>query len=161
MQEWKNYLIAVTAVCICCGIVKKLAIENKSTSIVINTLCGTILAIAVISPLLNINFSNMNRLFEEIHIESSAYAQNGVDHTKKQLQEIISNKISAYVLEKTSSYNCSVKSVQVFLTDDRTPTPCALQIEGVFSPYVKKHLADVFEENLGISKENQQWIYQN
>lgn len=161
MVAWKSYIIAVIAVCICCGIVRKFVGENKSSAIVINTLCGTILAITVISPFLNINTGNIDSFFEQINIESAAYTQNGLEHTKKQLQEIISDKIRAYVLEKTSSYNCSINSVQVYLTDDDTPMPYGLQIEGVYAPYVRNHLADVFEKNLGISKENQQWIYQN
>lgn len=161
MEALKNYIIAVIAACICCGLIHKIAGQNKSVSVIMNVLCGTVLAITAISPLMNIKISNVDRFFDEIKIESIAYVQKSTENANQQMRQIITDKVSAYILEKTSSYNCSINSVQIFLADDDIPAPEALQIEGAFTPYVRNHLSEVFETNLGIPKENQQWIYQN
>ena len=161
MDSAKGYILTVVSVCIICGIIRKLVVTGGGTSAVINIICGTILAITVISPLVNINIKNIDRILNDINTDNAAYVQSGIDSSDQKLREIISDKVCAYILEKTSSYDCSINSVHVSLSDDNMPAPESLQIEGTFSPYIKNRLAEFFATNLGIPKEKQQWTYQD
>ena len=161
MDSVKNYIVMIVAVCLCCGIIKKLAGETGPHSTIINALCGVTLAVTVISAIITIDFRSFENVLDDIQFQSTTYVQTGVADTNNELREIISSKVCAYVLEKASSYDCSISSVQVTLSDDSLPVPNSIVIIGTFSPYVKNHLAEIFESNLGVSKESQQWIYQN
>jgi hypothetical protein len=161
MNEISQYIISVVAVCIGCGLLRRL-LDNKSASpSIVHTLCGVILTITIISPVLKINISSLERYISNIYVDAETIAQSSEEYSTNALRSIISDNISAYVLEKADLYDCQINQVEVVLSDDQIPTPVALRVAGRFSPYIRIKLSEIIESNLGIPKEHQQWIYQN
>ena len=161
MGELKQYILSIVAVCICCGIVGKITGGKSGSASIINMACGIILSIAVISPAVNINIGKLDNIFEDIKSDGDLYIHEAQNSSDQALRAIISDRVCAYVLEKASSYDCNISNVEVFLTSDDIPVPESVEIVGTFSPYGKNHLSGIFELNLGIPKERQQWIYKN
>lgn len=161
MGSASAYIISVIAVCLCCAIVQKLVGQGSTNAVVIKYLCGITIAIAAITPVLKINISGVSDYLDRIQFESSAYANTATDAANNELRTVISEKTKAYILEKASNYDCDILHVDVFVSADSIPVPDGVTIAGTYSPYIKNQISGLIASNLGISKENQQWIYQN
>lgn len=161
MGSVSAYITSVASVCLCCAIFHKLIGQKGANASVISSLCGVILAIAVISPVIKINLSGIEDYINDIQIETSHYVNAGEKASQNELRSVITEKVNAYILEKASSYDCDIKTVEVSVTSDSIPVPDSVVINGTYSPYIKNQLSGLIASNLGISKEKQQWIYQN
>lgn len=156
-----KYILSVTAVCICCSLVRRLVGEKGSASGVIRSICGIILAVSVLTPILKIKFKDFSAFTSNVQFDADSWVQDGIDRSDNALRTIISEKTTAYILEKASAYECSIDQLEVDLSADSVPVPSSLVIYGTFSPSVRNQLSRDVETNLGIPKEKQQWIYQN
>ena len=67
---------------------------------------------------------------------------------------IINEKIEEYILKKASDYSAKL-DVEVILENN---IPAIVILDGDISPYAKRQLEAILEKELGITKENQQWI---
>ena len=74
-----------------------------------------------------------------------------------QLTPLIKQKTQAYILDKAHSFGCN-PDVEVTLGDGPSPVPESVRITGEVPFSVRKDLEKLLEQELGISKENQQWI---
>lgn len=157
----RSYILSVISVCLCCGMIRRLVNGKGASGAAIKAICGIAVVITVISPLVKMKYIDFQRLIQSVQIETDVFSQTAVDLTGQQMKTIISQKVRAYVLEKASSFDCKIASVDVELSDQSVPVPESLQIVGKFSPNIKAHLSDIIESSLGIPKENQKWIYQN
>lgn len=161
MMDVSRYILSITAVSILCGIVHKITIGKTGTSVVVQSVCAIVLALTVIRPIIKIRVHDFNSYTDQLLLDANKLVQRGTDLSSQELREIISEQTTAYILEKASSYDCSIHQLEVELTSDTIPTPCGLKISGTFSPQIKNQLSDLIESNLGVSKERQQWVYQN
>ena len=161
METFHQYIISVVAVCVSCGIIRRLIGDKSASASVIHTLCGVILTITIISPVLKINILDFNNFIHGVINDADLLTQSGANYEAKELRDIISSKLSAYVFEKADLYDCNISAVEVVLSEEQIPIPVALQIFGRFSPFERSKLSEMIESNLGIPKENQQWNYQN
>ena len=161
MYTFHQYIISVVAVCVSCGIIRSLVSNKSASAAVVHVLCGVILAITIISPVLKINLSDFRNYFDGVAAEANILIESGTSNGTEELREVISSKLCAYVLEKADLYDCNISTMEVVLSEEQIPVPIALQVSGRFSPYARSKLSEEIESNLGISKENQQWTYQN
>ena len=161
MHTFHQYIISVVAVCVSCGIVRRLVGEKSASASVIQILCGVILAITVISPTLKINIADFRNYLYDVSAEANVLIESGTGNKTEELREVISSKLCAYVLEKAALYDCNISTVEVVLSEEQIPMPIALQVTGRYSPFARIKLSEMIELNLGIPKENQQWNYQN
>ena len=161
MGSASAYIISVVSVCLCSAIIQKLANIKGANTSVINSLCGVILAIIVIAPVIKINISAIEDYISNVEIDAKRYISASEESSQIELHSVITEKVKAYILEKASCYDCNIKTVDVFLSTDTIPVPEGVLICGTYSPYIKNQLSELIATNLGISKENQQWIYQN
>lgn len=161
MESFGNYILSVVAVCIATSILPKFCSTNAASASIVRLICGIAISITVISPVLKLKLTDLTEYTSYIQADAAALVQAGADHTNEQLRTIITEKTCAYILEKASFYDCSINTVEVVLSSDPVPIPTTVQITGTYSPYIKNQLCGIIESNLGISKENQQWVYQN
>lgn len=161
MEGVSKYILSITAVCICCSLVRRLVGEKGSASGVVQSMCGIILAISVITPIVKIKAVDLDAFTNSIQYDANFFVQQGIDRSGNALRTIITEKAAAYILEKASSYDCSIDQLEVELSTDSVPIPNGLKICGTFSPNVRNRLSGDIETSLGIPKEKQQWIYQN
>ena len=161
MSDVSNYILSVTAAGILCGLVQRLTLGKNGTSAVVQSVCAIVLAVTVINPVVKIKLRNIRTYTDGFQLDADSLVRQGTDLSTQELRSIITEQTTAYILEKASSYNCNIRQLEVELTSDSIPIPCGVKISGTFSPQGKNQLSGIIESNLGISKERQQWIYQN
>ena len=91
-----------------------------------------------------------------LNFDANSYVQEGVAVSKNYTADIIKTQTEAYILDKATRMGLEI-SVEVELNEDNGSIPCRSKITGVLSPYAKEALGSYLEDNLGISKENQDW----
>lgn len=160
MNLIKEYTFTVVSVCVVIAIIRKITSAHFTTT-VINVVCGIVLSLAIISPVIKIKISDLSNYTSAVQMDADALINGGVDHSQDQLRTIITDDLTAYILEKALMYDCSIDRVEVVLSEDALPVVNGICITGRYSPHAKKCLSDSIEVNLGVAKENQEWRYQN
>lgn len=155
MDAARAYLLSVTGAALLCAMANGF-LGKKGSAGAARLLTGLFLGLTVLKPLGNWNPD----FFEDISFSISDAAQEAVEQgeglSKKELANIIKEKTSAYILEKAKQYNAELHVV-VEVSDDTIPVPVRVRIMGQIGPYAKSQLQTIIQEQLGISKENQQW----
>jgi hypothetical protein len=73
------------------------------------------------------------------------------------MAERIIQQTQAYILDKARSLDAEL-TVEVFLGDGTIPVPIGVRLEGNISPYARKLLSQMLQDDLGIPAEEQIWI---
>lgn len=156
MSELRGYVLSVISVAVLAAIVKRFMGEKGTTAAIGKLMTGLVLTFAVISPVLDLNISDMSGFFDAYTIDAQQVVQEGVEISSDSFSKRIKEKTEAYILYKAKQYD-AVLTVDVTLTTDAVPTPKSISIRGNISPYAKNALQNMIATDLGISKENQQW----
>lgn len=155
MDTLRAYLLAVSGAALLCGIINRF-LGKERTGQLVKVLTGLLLVITIIQPLGNV----CTDFFEDFSIQLSDDAESAValgeKQTQKALADIIKTESGAYILQKASELGIEVQ-VTVEVTNSDIPTPVAVRITGAAAPFAKTQLQSFIEQQLGISKENQQW----
>ena len=154
MGSIKDYLISITAAAIIAGIVTSITKKSTSISSIIKLLAGLFMAVTVLYPFLDIRINELQFYFEQMSLDADFAAGIGKKAAEDEMKQRITEKASAYILEKAYSLGADL-NVEVLLED---LVPCAVQISGPVSPYAKQQLSYFITTNLGISLEDQRWI---
>lgn len=156
MPVLREYLLSMTAAAIIC-VVSQHIIDNKSAAgKIIKTISGLFLALTVISPILEINFSDLDMDIQDIQNESQAIIADEVENSQSTLESIITEQTKAYILDEAKKIDLNVE-IQLVLSDTNPPVPVEISISGEASPYKKKQLNNIISENLGINGEKIIW----
>lgn len=160
MDAVGKYILSVTAAAILCGILRSL-LPGKGTAAAVLRLAGfAFLVLTMLTPVKEINMSELQDYLDWNSEEGTAFAQEGTDLSRDAMGTIIKSRTEAYILDKAEAMELSL-SVEVSVSDDDIPVPQAVRITGSLSPYAKAVLSSMLEEDLGITKENQTWNGQN
>lgn len=157
MEAIRGYLLSVTAAAVICAVVSALLGKKGTISAMGKLLTGIFLAITVISPLAKIQLSNADALWDDLSVDAAAAVAAGEEAANNELRAGIKSQTEAYILDKAASYAAEL-TVEVTLSDDDPPLPCAVRLTGSVSPYAKRQLQQLIAEDLGIPKEAQTWI---
>lgn len=155
MDGLRQYLISVTAAAIICGICKYFADEKSASGTVISLIAGLIMAITVISPIVTLELGELPALSDGFITEAKDIAAVGEELASVEVNSLIIDQLEAYTLDKAASFGAAPE-VKFHLDDSMQPE--AVTVCGAISPYAKVRLQQILEEDLGIAKENQQWI---
>ena len=159
MDSIRQYMICIVGIALSCGIIRCFVSEKSTAGGLVKTLCGIVLAIAAVSPVLQIRYADLVNYADQISVEAAALSQDGSYLSNEKLGALITQKLEAYILEKASLLGCDVE-IYVSVDEGSPPKPSGIEITGAISPYTKARLCDMIETDLGIPKEMQQWIYQ-
>lgn len=153
MGDLREYLVRL----ICCGIVCSILlslVKAGSTRGILQLAAGVIMAITAIAPLGNWEIPDYLEL-------PGMYLQNGYDaaaageaFAMAAREQIIKEELEAYILDKANAIGCSI-AVQVHMTKEGYPD--SVFIKGEIPESDRKRLENILEEDLGISKEQQEW----
>ncbi len=150
-----EYLLSVTGAALICGVAGKL-VSGGAAAAVVKMVTGLLMLMAVVGPWTNIRFEG-NGFLEEYQLAADVSVSDGMKICNRALRERISQQVSAYILDKAKSLDATL-TVEVELTDDELPVPCAVTLRGSISPYAKALLSDCIAQDLGVKKEAQIWI---
>ena len=157
METLGQCILSVTAASILLAILQSLLGRKSSSGVLLKLIGGLFLMFTVISPLADIEIDSCFRVPSDLLAQGNAIAADGQEITKDQLQRIIKDRCEAYILDKAMSFGADLR-VEVILTQDETPIPAAVRLQGAISPYAKASIQSWLTEDMGISKENQLWI---
>ena len=155
MDSVKQYLLSVICGAMVCAIVSGLTDQKGSKVALLKLITGIFLAFTVISPITRIQLEELTIFTEELQEEASIAAAFGHSVAEESRSGLIKSKMEAYILDKAATLNTSL-SVEVIL--DECFYPESVKLQGNITPYARFRLESILEEELGIAKENQEWI---
>lgn len=156
MEDLCQYVLSVIVAALLCGIIP--GFFQKSTSQeLIRLVCGIVLTITVIAPILGYDFSIPEDLSLAFSEKSESAVSEGEEMSNSAMADIIKAELEAYVLDKAAEMNAEI-SIEIRLSEETPPVPVSAVIHGTLSPSVRQKLQKVLTSQLEIAKENQQWI---
>lgn len=159
MDDIKQYLLSLICAAVICSVINVLIGKNSAHSAIIRLISGLYLALTLISPLVNIKLGDYADYFNSFSSEADKTVASGEAAAMNELRSIIKDQTEAYILDKAVSMD-AVLNVEVTLNNENPPIPCGVTLTGSISPYSKEVLSRFIANDLGISKEEQVWIWQ-
>ena len=156
MTQLRSYFLSIVAVALIVSIVKRLMGEKGSTASIAKLTTGLALTFAVISPLVNLDFTGMNQPWDSYAFDAEQTVAQGTQISSDALAQSIKQQTESYILDKATTLGADL-TVEVKLSNDTIPIPKSVIIIGQISPYAKNNLQNMIKNDLGIDKEHQTW----
>ena len=153
MAAFRQYVLSLTAAALLGGILLSCVPEGSSRKI-LRLVCGILITVTALKPLGQLRLPDLDALTGEYRQQAEAAVAMGQEMARLEAQEGIRNDLEAYILDKAASVGANI---QVELRLDGY-VPAAVTIHGTVLPAAKLRLQRMFETDLGIAKENQEWI---
>ena len=157
MDFIKEYLLSITTSAIICVLVRRIVAGKGSVAKLIKVITGIFMSVTLISPVIQLNFSNVEDYVTDMSYKADQIAQSGYESAQHELNAIIIERVESYILDEALRLGTDT-DVEVKLSQTQPPRPEYITIRGTFSPYNKRILMEYIEKNLGIPQENQIWI---
>ena len=157
MEQFRNYLLGLLCTALLCGVVNQVVGSKSFAASAIRLISGFCMVLAVASPLVNFRMPNLSGFMDQLEWQSNRITAEGESYTKQAMEEIITERTQAYILEKAESCG-AVLTVELTLSGDPLPVPVAVKLSGSISPYHRQVMTEMLEEELGIATEAQIWI---
>lgn len=157
MQDLGQYILSVGVASLLAGIIAEFSDSKSATGMITRMVCGLFLAFTVINPLTNLNFGILESFSQDTVINTQPVISAGTTLAEESMAQLIKQETEAYILDKAQSLGC-VLEAEVTVVEGQYPIPESVRICGTISNQNRRQLEDFLERELGISKENQQWI---
>ena len=155
-MDIKNYIISIVISAIICSVATALLGKKTAIGAVVQLLGGILLAVAILSPLVNISFRGIADYFDDLNADAQQFVMEGKNASDDSAAQIIKSRTEAYILDKANRMGLQI-GVEVELDEAKNWVPCGVVFTGTVSPYAKGVLGTYVEDNLGIIRENQKW----
>lgn len=156
MDTIRDYLLAIVAAAIICGIVTKFLGEKGAQGALAKMICGLFLTFTLVRPIADFRIGDITDITDWYSGEADRAVSAGTSMTKNALRQSIKARAEAYILDKAEQMRAEL-TVQIELSEDDIPVPKSIQLTGNVSPYTKNRLQTIIKEDLGIDKEHQKW----
>lgn len=156
MSSIGAYIISILCAAIVCGILTSLVSKNKVSGGIIRMISGILLSIAVVAPLVNMKWEELETYISSVQVDAASAAEEGSQAANAETSAIIKKELEAYILEKAAAMNLTI-SVQITMTEDFPPQPYSVRLSGSISPYNRKMIENYIASELGIPEERQVW----
>lgn len=156
MEHLRQYILAVVAAAILCGLVLTLTGKKSAIGAVAKLLCGLFLSLTLIAPLSGadlLDFASYENFWD---YEAEFHAASGRERASDEIKSIITEQCQAYILDKAASLGADIQ-VKIQLSQDDPPVPWEILVTGNISPYGKSVLKKAIANELGIPEERQIW----
>ena len=157
MTEMQGYILSVVGASLIAGVVTNLFQNSTIWGPVIKLLTGIFLTITMVTPLLNAQQTDIGSYVSNIQAEANAIVADGKNAAISDMQSIIKRDSEAYILDKAAEKGLTL-TVNVEVSDTEPLYPISVSIKGHISPYERQYLETIICSDLGIQKENQEWI---
>ena len=156
MQGLVAYILSVTAAALIATIATRLLRDHGLSAQIGNVWVGLFLLLSLLRPLTDLKIPDLSDWHSDQQQSAAQAVAKGEAVSKAALAQRIKSQTEAYILNKAASLQVQLQ-VEVILSDDTLPVPAAVKLSGTISPYAKGQLQQILWQELGISKENQQW----
>lgn len=157
MERLSGFILSVIAASLIISILGDLMPKGGPMGALFRLVGGMFLAFTIISPVVKMDFSKLEFLIEDFSSEGAYYSEAGKTDAQAMYRSIIKDQAEAYILDKANLYGADMQA-EVSVSEEDQPIPVSAKLTGKFSPYAKKQISDSIERDLGISKENQNWM---
>lgn len=157
MEKIGQYLLSVTAAVMITSILRRFFSGKGSAGAMLQMLSGIFMLYTVLMPFSHLSIPKFDTITKDFRHEAQQAVADGENLGTSTLRSIISDRVSAYILDKAKIYDAQL-TVTVMLSQDAIPVPNGVRICGDISPYGKRQLQNMIASDLGISKEHQVWI---
>lgn len=153
MESWKSYLYSIIVCVFVCGILSRMVSDSRRNAL-LRVISGTVLAVTLLRPLSGIPLEEFLQVPVQNRNAADDYIAQGRQIAAQARERIIEDLCEAYILEKAMALGMNI-TVEISLDQDGCPVFAA--ICGEASPDAQ--LQEILASDLGIPKENQQWIW--
>ena len=150
-----GYILSLISAAMITAIICSFFPEKSGTSGVIRLICGLFLSFVALNPLVDLDFSGLERYLDTFSFEADTIADAGKNLADDAEGDIIKSSVQAYILDKAETLGANI-TAEVMLDQDNIPL--SVELEGDLSPYAKARLTGIIADDLGITKEHQIWI---
>lgn len=154
MGVLRQYALTLIIGALICGILLGM-VQKGAHEALLRFLCGMFLTVTLLAPLPGIHLEPELDFFGEVISEGEIQTATGKEMAQQELRRSISRSLEAYILDKAGQLDAQL---QVSVTLDENCLPVTAELSGKIPEEVQKELSDILTNDLGIPKENQQWI---
>lgn len=154
MVWWKEYILSVLG-CILFFVIISQIVQDLRYKKLIHIVCSLFLTIVILKPLTSVELYDTVK-FDPVKFSPAVYLDTGKQAARNAQEECIKEACESYIASKANEFGLEITS-EVFLNEDLIPY--FAQINSCDSLEAKSRLEELLEEDLGITKENQVWIW--
>ena len=157
MEAVRSYIFSVTGAALLCAVATAMIGKKGTYGKILKVMSSAFMTLVLVCPLVKHSIRFPDIYMQNISTEADQIAQQAGEAVNQQIQTIIKEKTEAYILDKATDLNANL-TVSVILSEDGAyPVPQSVQMSGSVSPYAKKLLSQMLQEDLGIEPEDQVW----
>ena len=157
MSYLRDYILSLAAIAMICGVVLSLLPEGGRKGL-IRLVIGAALVATALSPLQGIALPDLTSWGSALTQQGESLAARGMEIGEAARRERIKSAAESYILDKAEALGLALEAE---VTLDEAGVPVGVRLSGEVSPYLQLRLSERIAEDLGITKENQQWTGQN
>ena len=156
MSQLAQYLITILSAALAISLIGTVMDNKSPVTATIKLICGIFMLLTALSPMLDLRIPNLSVYADELSAKGQEIADLGITASYNQQKAIITEKATAYVLEKAKSLNLDL-SAEIKFSNDGIPIPEKIYLFGSAGPFAKEQMTIFIAENLGISEACQIW----
>ena len=154
MSLLRDWILSLSGAAVFCAVMTEIC-PKGTVKKVVHTLCGMVMALALLSPLMELDLGSYSLNLARYRAEGEKIVAGGKNMAETYSRTIIEEQCSAYILDKAAALGVGVESAGVSLRWSREgfwyPESC--DIKGEYSPA----LSSAIEAELGIAPGSQKW----
>lgn len=149
------YVLQICCCAIISGVVAAIG-GNGPGSKMKNMICGLFMTFVIISPLREIELTDLWSMPEGFYQEGQDITASAQKNANEAISDIIIERAGTYILDEANSLNVRLQVEKICLDPD-TLSPVQVELSGDIAPYQRSILSDYIADTLGIGKEDQIW----
>lgn len=154
MLAVKAEVLSLVSAAVLCGILQSMMPGGTGKNI-LRMMCGVFLLLTVLEPVTSIRFPDLSEYLSGFEDAGEAVSAMGEEMALTERQQLIKLGLEAYILDKAAGMD-PMPQVDVRVDDQGRPT--AIRIRGALSREDQSVLEQIITADLGIPKEEQEWI---
>lgn len=154
MQILGKYVAALTAAALISGILLSMFPKGRMRGL-IQLVCGIFLTVTALSPVLDVSLPDLSEFASDYLSTGEFFSQMGENNAREEVHQRIKDMLEAYILDKAEAAQAQI-TADVKLTSEGFPE--SVTLTGKLPETTQQQLEAMIANDLGIPKENQQWI---
>lgn len=154
LELFRSWILGLSGAAIFCAVVTELC-PSGSTKKILGLLCGSVMAVALISPFLQLDFSAYSLNMAKYRAQAETVSLSAKENADSYSRTLIEEQCRAYILDKALSLGVDIADASVKLKWNEGgfwyPVECSVEAN------YDVELAGFIECELGIGEENQKW----
>ena len=157
LRAWlREYLVSVVSASMLSGILIRLT-RNSASGEIVRMLCGILITIVLIQPITGKKALLWESALPEFSAQAEDVIAEGTAAADNMRKEFIKQRVQTYILSRAGAMDADI---QASVTLGENFVPCHVRITGRISPINRSKLTQLIASELGIPREQQEWIGQ-